>query len=277
MERKLFLILIIAGFVTLNVYLFVNAPPPLDDSLNETKPTFSVEEAFEILSKENDLTRQFYTRSIVGDGKTQGLNFDENWQDDDVEAGPLPALFLRETSSNIEKGGIGLGLYLGSDFPISKANEFSGIQKQRFQQLKKDRNPKFFFDESVNRYTAMFPDYASVSTCVSCHNDHEQSPKKDWKLNDVMGATTWTYPKDSLTADELISAITLYKESVKMTYDAYISELRKIRKSKVPAIGKRWPSDGLYIPATEVFIDSLTTLTSSELVNKITRRHALNQ
>jgi hypothetical protein len=275
MEKKMFIILIASGFVTLNVYLFVNAPPPLNDSLNETKPTFSVQEAFGILAKENDLTRRLYTQCIVGDGKAQGLNFDENWLDDDVEAGPLPALFLRETSNNIEKGGIGLGLYLGSDFPISKVNEFSGVQKQHFQQLKKDGKPKYFFDESVKRYTAMFPDYASVNTCVSCHNQHEQSPKKDWKLNDVMGATTWTYPTDSLTADELIKAITLYKESVKITYALYITELRRIKRSKAPSIGNKWPSGGLYIPETEVFIDSLTTITSGELVNKITRRHEL--
>jgi len=275
MQNKTALILLVGGFITLNIYLFVNAPPPLTDVINETKPTFSVEEAFTIVAKENDLTRKLYTKCIVSEGQKKGLRFDENWKDDNVEAGPLPALFLRETSNNMEKSGAGLGLYLGSDFPISKANKFSGIQDEHFQQLKKDGQPKYFFDESVKHYTAMFPDYASVNTCVSCHNQHEQSPKKDWKLNDVMGATTWTYPRDSLTADELIKAITLYKESVKITYALYITELRRIKRSKAPAIGNKWPSRGLYIPETEVFIDSLTTITSGELVNKITRRHEL--
>jgi hypothetical protein len=277
MKNKIVLILITGGVIALNVYLFVNAPPPLVDAVGKTKASFSVEEAFNMLAKENDLTRRLYTECIVGEGKKQGLQFDENWQEDEVEAGPLPALFLRETSNNIEKSGVGLGLYLGSDFPISKANEFSGLQNEYFQQLKKDDQPKFFFDESVKRYTAMFPDYASVNTCVSCHNNHEQSPKKDWKLNDVMGATTWTYPKDSLTTDELVQLIKTYKESVTETYASYITELRNIKKVKAPTIGTRWPSNGSYIPDTEVFVDSLTTLTSSEFVNKLTRRYAASQ
>jgi adenylate cyclase len=275
MKNKILLILLIGGFIALNIYLFVSAPPPLTSKVNEAKPSFSVEEAFKMLAKENDLTRKLYTQCIVGEGKKQGLQFDENWQKDEVEAGPLPALFLRETSNHIEKSGAGLGLYLGSDFPISKANKFSGLQNEHFQQLKKDGQPKFFFDASVSRYTAMFPDYASVNTCVSCHNNHEQSPKKDWKLNDMMGATTWTYPNDSLTTDELLKLIKIYKESVKATYTSYITELRNIKKQKAPVIGTRWPSHGVYIPDTEVFIDSLTTITAKEFVDQLTRRYAV--
>lgn len=277
MRNKIVIIILTGGFAALSIYLFVNAPPPLPEPINETKPAYSVKEAFNMLAKENDLTRRLYTLCIVGEGKKQGLQFDENWQDDNIEAGPLPALFLRETSNNIEKSGIGLGLYLGSDFPISKANKFSGIQDERFQEVKKDGQPRFFFDERVQRYTAMFPDYASVNTCVSCHNDHEQSPKKDWKLNDVMGATTWTYPKDSLTSDELIQAFKTYKEGVKTTYALYITKMRNVKKDKAPVIGTGWPSKGLYIPDTEIFIDSLTTLTASGFVNNLTRRNAINQ
>ena len=56
---------------------------------------FSVAEVLEMVAKENDVTRTLYTKAIVGKGKKQGMKFDEDWRKDDVEAGPLPALFLR--------------------------------------------------------------------------------------------------------------------------------------------------------------------------------------
>ena len=59
---------------------------------------FSVEEVLEMVAKENDVTRTLYTKAIVGKGKKQGMKFDEDWRKDDVEAGPLPALFLRGVS-----------------------------------------------------------------------------------------------------------------------------------------------------------------------------------
>ncbi|MCA9419897.1 MAG: DUF3365 domain-containing protein, partial [Nitrospira sp.] len=36
-------------------------------------------------------------------------------------------------------------------------------------------------------YQAIFPDRAVSRACVHCHNAHQDSPKRDFKLNDVMG------------------------------------------------------------------------------------------
>jgi hypothetical protein len=30
--------------------------------------------------------------------------------------------------------------------------------------------------------------------CVDCHNNHPNSPRRDFKLNDVMGAIVITFP-----------------------------------------------------------------------------------
>jgi len=157
------------------------------DSITETK-AFSVEEILEMVAHENDVTRTLYTKGIVGAGKKQGLKFDEDWQDDEVEAGPLPALFLRGVSADIRKSPVPLGLYLGSDYPINASNKLEGKQAQLFAEIKKDQKPQFFFDEDQKLHTAMFADMAMAAPCVNCHNDHKNTPKKDWKLGDVMGA-----------------------------------------------------------------------------------------
>ena len=36
-------------------------------------------------------------------------------------------------------------------------------------------------------FTAVYADRAISDACVGCHNKHEESPRHDFKLNDVLG------------------------------------------------------------------------------------------
>lgn len=223
---------------------------------------FSVEEVLEMVAAENDVTRTLYTKAIVGGGKKQGMKFDEDWRKDDVEAGPLPALFLRGVATSIKKSPVPLGLYLGSDFPINAANKFVGKQADLFETIKKDQEPQFFYDEEQKLHTAMFADLASAGACVSCHNDHKQTSKSDWELGDVMGATTWQYPKDSLTYKETVAVLNSYAKGTVDIYVEYLNEIEAFKESEKPEIGDKWPADGKYLPTAEVFLDSVKKLTS---------------
>jgi len=176
--------------IALIAYLFVSAPPPLPEA-KAAGATVPVERVFAIVEAENDVVRALWTQEIVAAGKKVGLKFDEDWREAGVEAGPLPALFLRETAKSLEKHPVQLSLFLGSDFPIRDANRFAGLQMAKFLRIKATREPEFFFEPSTGMHTAMFSDTAVVEACIKCHNEHPQSPKNDWRLNDVMGATTW--------------------------------------------------------------------------------------
>jgi hypothetical protein len=230
---------------------------------------FSVAQVLEMVAKENDVTRTLYTKAIVGKGKKQGMKFDEDWRKDDVEAGPLPALFLRGVASSIRKNPVPLGLYLGSDFPINKANKFEGKQAELFKKIKHDQEPQFFFDEDQKLHTAMFADLASAGACVSCHNDHPQTSKSDWKLGDVMGATTWQYPKDSLSYKETVAVLNSYAKGTVDIYMEYLDEIKAFRKSDKPEIGDKWPAEGNYLPTAEVFLDSVKKLSSYETMKNL--------
>ncbi|GAA4970404.1 hypothetical protein GCM10023315_20320 [Algibacter aquimarinus] len=230
---------------------------------------FSVEEVLEMVSKENDVTRTLYTKAIVGGGKKQGMKFDEDWRKDDVEAGPLPALFLRGVATSIKKSPVPLGLYLGSDFPVNAANKFVGKQAELFEQIKEDRKPQFFYEEDQKLHTAMFADVAGAAACVTCHNDHKQSPKKDWKLGDVMGATTWQYPKDSLTYKETVAVLNSYAKGTVDIYMEYLDEIEAFETSEKPVIGDKWPADGKFLPTAEVFLDSVRKLSSYETMKHL--------
>lgn len=231
---------------------------------------YSIEEAFEIVAKENDVARTLYTKAVVGAGKKKGLKFHEDWEKDDMEAGPLPALFLRGIASDIrKKGDVPLGLYLGSDFPIRKSNKFTGKQADLFAEMRQDTLPKYFYDEESQLYTAMFPDFASAAPCVNCHNDHPETMKTDWVLGDIQGATTWTYPSDSVSFTELQEIIMAYREGAAATLGIYIDKTKSFADNDVPSVGDFPAKGGYSIPATEVFLDSVNELAAEETLKGI--------
>lgn len=267
--KYLTLIVIALGLVCLGIYLFVSAPPPLNLDTNKEEKKYSIAEGLSIIAKLNDAARTFYTKEIVGKGQKAGLAFDEDWRKDHVEAGPLPALFLRSTSAFLERSEVPLGLYLGSDYPIVEANLFEGIQAEKYQEIKNDEKAKFFFDEDTKRYFGMFPDYAGAQACVTCHNEHKDSPKTDWVLNDVMGATTWSYPTDSLSTDELLAMIAVYKAGINHTFESYLNKVNSFVEKEKPLIGNNWPSNGYFLPSLAAFDDTVTKMTSAALINSV--------
>jgi len=244
----------------LSVYLFVSAPPPLEEKA--TDAPIQVERMFEILKAENDVVRTMWTKEVVGAGKQNGLKFDERWRDPDVEAGPLPALFLRETAKSLEKNPTPLSLYLGSDYPINSANRFEGLQMEKFQVVKQTLKPQFFFLPDIQMRVGMFVDVAVVEGCIQCHNKHEKSPKHDWKLNDVMGAVTWMYPSDRVSMDELLRTLAALRQGFKEAYESYLEKVRKF--ANPPAIGEHWPAEGYFLPSSEVFMGEIAKRTAPQ-------------
>lgn len=271
MIRMLGKIKVLSIVVAMTAIVVLSCVPPEEETTAMEKKIFSVEEAFEMVAAENDIARTLYTKAIVGAGKKKGLSFHEDWEKEDIEAGPLPALFLRGISGDIsKKGEVPLGLFLGSDFPIRKSNKFKGKQADLFAQMRKDSLPKYFFDEENKLYTAMFPDFASAMPCVTCHNDHPETSKSDWKLGDIQGATTWTYPSDSLTFGELQGIIMAYRKGALATFNKFIAETKDFKKNETPAIGDTWPGQGEYaIPTAEVFLDSVADLTAYNTLKAI--------
>lgn len=251
----------------LGEYLFVSAPPPLEEARASTGTQMSVKALFELCAAENASVRQLYTESIVGAGKQAGLRFDEAWRTPGVDAGPLPALFLREASRALEKRGVRLGLYLGSDYPVRRANLFTGTSAEAFTQLRRDREPRFFYMPDVKLHTAMFPDIAVVKTCVECHNQHPDSAKRDWKLGDVMGAITWTYPDSTLSVSDALRVLNALRASFRDAYEAYLAKVRTFKSP--PEIGSQWPTHGYCLPTSAIFMDEMTHRSSSGTLQRL--------
>lgn len=141
--------------------------------------------------------RAIYARHIVNRlANVNILKTKENWSDS--ESIMLPAQFLLNTADLIQDGELGLNFWLISHYPINlqnrPANEFEshGLENvevhpiRPFTQQTQVGNKKYF--------QAIYADIASTPGCVNCHNKHPNSPKRDFKIGDVMGGITLNFP-----------------------------------------------------------------------------------
>ena len=259
-------VLILAALSVIGIYLFATAPADLDDSASGGHDV-PVETLFRLLDAENASIRAIYTAEIVTPGLKTGLEYREDWKTRDVHAGPLPALFLRETANRLQQRIPELSLFLGSTYPIEASNHFKGAQLAYFDKIEKQRQPQFFIDDSTGRHTAMFPDIASAPACVSCHNEHPDSPRKDWKLDDVMGATTWSFPRAKLSTDELVDILGAYRAVAMDAYGSYLKKTETFDAAQRPRLGERWPKDGLFLPDTDTFRKRVEARNSTASLN----------
>lgn len=265
--KRPFFALTSLSLVVLGIYLFASAPPLLPETGSEVGATIPIDSVLATVAAENDIVRGLYTQEIVTRGKAAGLAYDEKWKEEGVDAGPLPALFLREAAASLQRRSVPLGLFLGSDYPISPANKFEGSQSEVFARIKASRKPEFFYAEDTGQYTAMFPDVAGVQGCVTCHNEHGESPKRDWLVNDVMGATTWSYDKASVSQGEYLHLIAEVRQGFRDAYEAYLAKVESFEKK--PEIGEKWPADGFYVPSADVFMAEFARRASSATVDHL--------
>jgi hypothetical protein len=268
MKAMLRILVAAAAFVLLGIYLFVSAPPELADGAG-AGAAIPAESALAVLDAESAAIRALYTREIVGEGTRQGLAFNENWRKEGVPAGPLPALLLRETSQRLQAQVPELGLFLGSDFPLVKANLFTGVQAAHYAEVKKTLQPRFYYDAALRRTTAMFPDRAAAAACINCHNEHPASPKRDWVLNEAMGATTWSYAGRQVSSETMLRMVAALRTSAVASYGAYLQKVANFEPQARPAVGDKWPREGFYLPDQDTFRKAVETQASAATLNRL--------
>ena len=237
------------SLVVMSIYLFVTAPPPLDLEPNSPQSTVPIELVFDILNNENSAFRRIYTNKIVGPAIQQGLKFDEHWLNKGAQTGPLPAVALRGTALRLDRINKELSLFLGAKEAINRGNLFKGAQKTRFEDILATKKQVFYFDEGQQIYSAMYPDVAVGTPCVECHNNHDKSTFDQWELGMIMGATTWSHPKESLTIKETLQTIKDLRLSLRETYQAYLNRAKRFNNP--PEIGDKWPNECFCIPSAD--------------------------
>jgi hypothetical protein len=135
--------------------------------------------------------RDLYTRHVVERMQTKGIVVaSENWEE--MNTLPLPAQFLLESGRYVSKKGLGVQYRLISLWPINKRNVAANpLQSIGLGTILTQPNRPYTGVTKVGNaryYEAVYADLAVTQACIGCHNAHPDSPKRDFKLNDVMGA-----------------------------------------------------------------------------------------
>jgi hypothetical protein len=133
--------------------------------------------------------RTFYTQHVVERMEAMLIvNATENWREDRTL--PLPAQFFKESSRGLQVRGKPFRYRLVSLWPINQENAPESEQeRQALEQVMTygEVTEQEIELEQRKYYQAIFPDRAVSRACVNCHNAHEKSPKRNFKLNDIMG------------------------------------------------------------------------------------------
>ena len=141
--------------------------------------------------------REVYTKHVVERMQSKGVVVaSENWEEKNTL--PLPAQFLMESGRVMARKGIGVQYRLISLWPINKRNvgstEFEKIGLGTVLTHPTKPYTGFVKEGGARYFQAVYPDLAVAQACIGCHNSHPDSPKRDFKINDVMGAIVISIP-----------------------------------------------------------------------------------
>jgi hypothetical protein len=134
--------------------------------------------------------RTVYTTKVVNrlQNEDKVIKASEHFQDE--KALPLPAQMFRMGAAVAQKNNDGFTYALLSPWAINKQNlPKTEVEKTGLTKVTETGQP-YYADEKLGGkvyFTAVYPDRAVSPACVSCHNAHADSPRSDFKENDVMG------------------------------------------------------------------------------------------
>ncbi len=127
--------------------------------------------------------RTIYAKAIVNKAKGGGMRPLENWRREQ-HALMLPAQFVKAAATQIK----GYDLGLVSLDPIYKSNlPRTAGEINALKAILASRNTDVVVFEEGNQVKGMMGDFAIAQTCIDCHNQHPRSPKRDYKMGDLMG------------------------------------------------------------------------------------------
>lgn len=142
--------------------------------------------------------RTVYTRLIVNrlavDEKV--IKASEHWKDD--KALVLPAQMFRYGAEMVAEKNAGFSYSLLSLWPVNTQNKpTTAVETEGLQFVAENPGKNFYGEETLGgrQYlTAVYADTAIAPACISCHNDHKDSPRDDFKMGEVMGGVVIRIP-----------------------------------------------------------------------------------
>jgi hypothetical protein len=159
--------------------------------------TFKPQEMADALHAVIAADREVYARLVVQRlAEVKSANLSEAWK---TNGSPLlPPHLLRPASESVQQKGAEFHYVVRSLWPINPKNApETATEKTGLQYVLDHPDSNYYAEESLGgrRYfIAVYPDRAIVPACVECHNQHLNSPKRDFKLGDTVGGMVVRVP-----------------------------------------------------------------------------------
>lgn len=173
---------------------------PLTAHSEDPKAMFSAQQMADALHLVMATDRSVYTKVIVNrlTKKDKVIKASEHFEDDQALA--LPAQMFRFGAEGVGEKTKDFSYSLMSLWPINKQNApVTPLEKEGLQYIADNPGKNYYGEEKlgdINYFTAVYADPAVAPVCVSCHNEHKDSPRNDFKIGEVMGGVVIRIPTD---------------------------------------------------------------------------------
>ena len=191
---------ILISIILISSFLISSCSKTEDNSVNKT-PSIPPEKMADALFSVMKGTRTAYTKHVIARlGKEKKLiKPHEKWEDKENGV-MLPAQMFRYSRDLAMKMNPGFTYSLQSKWPINKQNSpKTKMEKEGLEFIAVNPGKNFYGTEDLGGkkfFTAVYPDVAVSTACIDCHNDHKDSPRTDFKMNEVMGGVVIRIPVD---------------------------------------------------------------------------------
>ncbi|MDV7338197.1 methyl-accepting chemotaxis protein [Terasakiella sp. A23] len=134
--------------------------------------------------------RGYYTKNIIKKVLANGGVHPSITHKDEADAIPLPATFVHDMSDILSENDTKVKLYSAYPFPNRADRKLDDFQQEAWDKINANPDQKFVRAEERDGKTVVrvaIADFMVADACVNCHNSHPDTPKDDWKMNDVRG------------------------------------------------------------------------------------------
>lgn len=152
---------------------------------------FTPREVTDMLHLQITALHSVYSKKIVARlvNKDKIISASEEFEKD--KALPLPAQMLRFGAEAVSNMTNKYAYSMLSEWPINSNNiPITPTELKGFKFITANEGKNFYTTEEIagkKFFTAIYARRAISEACVNCHNNHKSSPKKNFRLNDIMG------------------------------------------------------------------------------------------
>ena len=183
--------------------------------------------------------RGYYVNNVVkkihsGSNLKAGIKHKDN-----PEMFPLPATMIHDLSKLLSEEGTELKLYSAYPFPNRSSRSTDHFAEEAWNSLNRDPTNTFARVEVLNGVRTVrvgVPDIMASQACVTCHNNHPQTPKNDWKLGDLRGVLEINVPiENQLSSGEELSYKIIFGIAVVIViiFISFVSSYKKFIQNRL--------------------------------------------